>query len=134
MAYDLQLCDIVFATLSAASLVVFGILAFSQDCAALCHNSWLCCRPYNTPCNTPYGCVAANVSRVIQSLEHNKTAAGPSLRQFDVIGLTRFNKVAIPNNKFLMASGQGSHWLIESPTIFSSMCSPPLSHICQFYF
>ena len=47
---------------------------------------------------------------------------------------TRFNKIAIPNNKFQMASGQGSHWLIESPTIFSSMCSPPLSNICQFYF
>ena len=46
--------------------------------------------------------------------------------------LSTFNKVAIPNNKFLMASGQGSHWLIESPTIFSSMCSPPLSNICQF--
>ena len=27
-----------------------------------------------------------------------------------------------------------SHWLIESPTILSSMCSPPLSYICQFYF
>ena len=25
--------------------------------------------------------------------------------------------------KFQMASGQGSHWLIESPTMFSSMCS-----------
>ena len=37
----------------------------------------------------------------------------------------RFNKIVIPNNKFQMASGQGSHWLIESPTIFSSMCSPP---------
>ena len=48
--------------------------------------------------------------------------------------LTRFNKIAIPNNKFQMAHGQGSHWLIESPTIFSSMCSPPLSNICQFYF
>ena len=48
--------------------------------------------------------------------------------------LTRFNKIAISNNKFQMASGQGSHWLIESPTIFSSMCSPPLSDICQFYF
>ena len=48
--------------------------------------------------------------------------------------LTRFNKIAIPNNKFQMASGQGSHWLIDSPTIFSSMCSPPLSNICQFYF
>ena len=48
--------------------------------------------------------------------------------------LARFNKIAIPNNKFQMASGQGSHWLIESPTIFSSMCSPPLSNICQFYF
>ena len=46
----------------------------------------------------------------------------------------RFNKIAISNNKFQMASGQGSHWLIESPTIFSSMCSPPLSDICQFYF
>ena len=45
-----------------------------------------------------------------------------------------FNKIAISNNKFQMASGQGSHWLIESPTIFSSMCSPPLSDICQFYF
>ena len=44
----------------------------------------------------------------------------------------RLNKIAIPNNKFHMASGQGSHWLIKSPTIFSSMCSPPLSYICQF--
>jgi len=48
--------------------------------------------------------------------------------------MDKFNKIAIPNNKFQMASGQGSHWLIESPTIFSSMCSPPLSNICQFYF
>ena len=48
--------------------------------------------------------------------------------------LTRFNKIVIQNNKFQMASGQGSHWLIESPTISSSMCSPPLSYICQFYF
>ena len=31
--------------------------------------------------------------------------------------LTRFNKIAISNNKFQMARGQGSHWLIESPTI-----------------
>ena len=37
-----------------------------------------------------------------------------------------FNKIVIPNNKFQMASGQGSHWLIDSPTILSSMCSPPL--------
>ena len=48
--------------------------------------------------------------------------------------LTRFNKIAIPNNKFQMASGQGSHWFIESPTMFLSMCSPPLSYICQFNF
>ena len=40
-----------------------------------------------------------------------------------IVDLTRFNKIAISNNKFQMASGQGSHWLIESPTIFSSMCS-----------
>ena len=39
--------------------------------------------------------------------------------------LTRFNKIVIPNNKFQMASGQGSHWLIKSPTILSSMCSRP---------
>ena len=39
----------------------------------------------------------------------------------------RFNKIATPNNTFQMACGQGSYWLIESPTIFSSMCSPPLS-------
>ena len=38
---------------------------------------------------------------------------------------TRQDKVVIPNNTFQMASGQGSHWLIKSPTIFSSMCSPP---------
>ena len=53
---------------------------------------------------------------------------------FIVVCVTRFNKIAISNNKFQMASGQGSHWLIESPTIFSSMYSPPLSDICQFYF
>ena len=39
--------------------------------------------------------------------------------------VTRFNKIAIPNNKFQMASGQGSHWLIESPKMFSSMRSRP---------
>ena len=44
-----------------------------------------------------------------------------------------FNKIAIPN-KYQMASGQGSHWRIESPKMFSSMCSPPLSNICHFYF
>ena len=43
-----------------------------------------------------------------------------------------FNKIVIPNNKFQMASGQGSHWLIERPTILSSMYSPPLSDVCQF--
>ena len=48
--------------------------------------------------------------------------------------LTRLNKIAIPNNKFQMASGQRSHWLIEIPTILSSMCSPPLYDICQFFF
>ena len=31
----------------------------------------------------------------------------------DCLYLTRFNKIAIPNNKFQMSSGQGSHWLIE---------------------
>ena len=59
---------------------------------------------------------------------------GRKLRRRLPVSLSRFNKIAIPNNKFLMASGQGSHWLIESPTIFSSMCSPPLSNICQFFF
>ena len=39
------------------------------------------------------------------------------------ICITRFNKVAIPNSKLQMASGQGSHWLIESQKHFSSMCS-----------
>ena len=29
---------------------------------------------------------------------------------FRGVFLTRFNKIAIPNNKFQMASGQGSHW------------------------
>ena len=47
-----------------------------------------------------------------------------------VIPLNRFNKIATPNNKFQMTSGQGSHWLIENPTIFSAMCSPPLSNKC----
>ena len=48
--------------------------------------------------------------------------------------LKRFNNIAILNNKFQMASGQGSQWLIESATIFSSMRSPPfikyLSILC----
>ena len=30
--------------------------------------------------------------------------------------------------------GKWTRKRIESPTIFSSMCSPPLSDICQFYF
>ena len=45
-----------------------------------------------------------------------------------------FNKIAHSNNKFQMASGQGSHWLIESSTVLSSVCSPPLLDICRFYF
>ena len=42
--------------------------------------------------------------------------------------LTRFNKIAIPNYKFQMAGGQGSHWLIENPTILY-LYSLPLSDI-----
>ena len=60
--------------------------------------------------------------------------AGPTPWGRRGLCLTRFNKIAIPNNKFQMVSGQGSHWLIDGPTMFSSMCSPPLSNICQFYF
>ena len=41
--------------------------------------------------------------------------------------LTRFITIAIPNYKFQMASGQGSHWLIECQNNWSSMYSP--SHI-----
>ena len=41
-----------------------------------------------------------------------------------------FNKIAIPNNKFQMASGHGSHCLIESPTILSSMPGPWAWHDC----
>ena len=48
--------------------------------------------------------------------------------------VTGFNKIAIQNYKFQMTSGQGKHWFIESPTICSSMYSPPLSDICKFYF
>ena len=36
-----------------------------------------------------------------------------------LLKLIFFNKIAIPNNKFQMASVQGSHWLIESPKIKS---------------
>ena len=39
--------------------------------------------------------------------------------------LIRFNKITIPNNKFQKASGQGSHWLIESPTIFHVCIARP---------
>ena len=44
------------------------------------------------------------------------------------LDLTRFNKIVIPNNKFQMASGQGSHWLIENPTIFA------LTHFASILF
>ena len=60
-------------------------------------------------------------------------STGGEDQQFLFLIQDRFNKIAIPNSKFQMASGQGSHWLIESPIIFSSLCSPPLSNICQFY-
>ena len=46
--------------------------------------------------------------------------------------LTRFDKIAIQNYKFQMASGQGSHWLIDSPTIVLFMYKLPLSDICCF--
>ena len=44
------------------------------------------------------------------------------------INLTRFNKIAIPNNKFQMASGQKIHWLIESPK-FYHLCVARSYHI-----
>ena len=37
--------------------------------------------------------------------------------------LTRLNKTAIPNYKFPMTGGQGSHWRIESPKILLSFYS-----------
>ena len=43
--------------------------------------------------------------------------SGVSVYTVFTLSLTRFNKIAIPNNKAQMASGQGSHWLIESTTI-----------------
>ena len=58
-----------------------------------------------------------------------KTRHPPFLEKY----LTRFNKIAISNNKFQMASGQGSHWLIESPTIFSSMCTFCVARPYQIY-
>ena len=57
-----------------------------------------------------------------------------NLNSLSYVLLTRFSKIAIQNNKFQMTSGQGSHWLIESPTILSFMYNPLLSDICQFYF
>ena len=51
----------------------------------------------------------------------------------DVIGLDWLQKLK-REGEFKMTSGQGSHWLIESPTILSFMCSPPLPDICQLYF
>ena len=45
----------------------------------------------------------------------------------------RFNTTAKTNNKFQMAIVQGSHWLIESPTVLPFTYSPPLSHICQSF-
>ena len=39
-----------------------------------------------------------------------------------VWALTRFNKIA--KAKGQVASEQGTHWLIQSPTLFS-MCDPP---------
>ena len=46
----------------------------------------------------------------------------------------QFNKIAISNIKFQMASGQGSHWLIESPTIFHLCVARPcqISVNCMF--
>ena len=65
------------------------------------------------------------------SHQGHTTQSWPRVHDTD---LTRFNKIAIPNNKFQMASGQGSHWLIESPTIFSSMCSPFITLCEKEYF
>ena len=46
-----------------------------------------------------------------------------------LVSLTRFYKIAVQNYKFQMASGQGSHWFIESPTTLPCMYSRPLSDI-----
>ena len=48
--------------------------------------------------------------------------------------LTRFNKIAIPNNKFQMVKWTRKPLAYRESNNFLSMCSPPLSNICQFYF
>ena len=73
-------------------------------------------------------------SKLRKDIVEQISAPLPKVYNLSLQDLIRFNKIAIPNNKFQMASGQGSHWLIKSPTILSSMCSPLLSDICQFYF
>ena len=37
--------------------------------------------------------------------------------------LTRFNKIAIPNNKFQMANGQGSHWIYGEVLLGGLICT-----------
>ena len=89
------------------------------------------------PCSTPCSSINKNGSSRINVLKSLKVRLfrEDTLSDLSVqAAYFRVNKIAIQNNKFQMASGQGSHWLIESPTILSSMCSPLLSYICQFYF
>ena len=53
---------------------------------------------------------------ILQGPEGKKKNWLDNLQEWIYI-LTRFNKITIPNNKFQMTSGQGSRWLIESPTL-----------------
>ena len=86
------------------------------------------------------GVILSSNTETVWGLHCSKTIPMPlevlynEIMTSTVSSTRRFNKIAITNNKFQMASGQGSYWLNESPTNLSSMYSPPLSDICQLYF
>ena len=53
--------------------------------------------------------------------------------QLHVLHFNKTNKTTIQNYTLQIASGQGSHWLIESQSISLSIYSPPLSSMCNLY-
>ena len=84
-----------------------------QSCSSNMFNHWVA--PIHCRCCSFLGNMCGSTNPVAQLTLPSHIVL--KLCKIHWRNLTRFDKIAIKKYKFQMASGQGSHWLIDSPTI-----------------